>query len=160
MKTYVFVAIILCLGAVLVACSTPSPTVAPTATSGGMPASGPTDANVPALHKTWQWQKRVILDSGTEEQIDDPTKYTLTFNADGTYAFQADCNQGSGTYVADETGAIRMEAGPMTLAECGESSRSQDVTNMMYAVQDYRLEDNGATLVLVWPAGGPEDYYK
>jgi heat shock protein HslJ len=97
--------------------------------------------------------------SGAEEQIDDPSKYTLTFKADGAYAFQADCNQGSGTYVADDRGAIRLEAGPVTLAECGEASRSQDVMNIMYAVQDYRLEDNGATLVLVWPAGGPEDYY-
>jgi hypothetical protein len=31
---------------------------------------------------------------------------------------------------------------------------------MMQAVQDYRLEENGATLVMVWPAGGPEDYYR
>jgi hypothetical protein len=27
-------------------------------------------------------------------------------------------------------------------------------------VQDYRLEENGAVLVLVWPAGGPEDVYR
>ena len=159
MKTYTAIAIVFCLGALLAACATPEPTATPVPKV-DVPAGWPTDANVPALHKTWQWQKRIILDSGAEEQIDDPTKYTLTLNADGTYTFQADCNQGSGAYVADDTGAIRMEAGPVTLAECGEGSRSQDVMNMMYAVQDYRLEDNGATLVLVWPAGGPEDYYK
>ena len=31
---------------------------------------------------------------------------------------------------------------------------------MMQAVQDYRLEEEGAVLVLVWPAGGPEDVYR
>jgi heat shock protein HslJ len=142
----------------IVACggeATPTPTA-----SSGMPSNQPSDANVPALHKTWQWERRVILDSGQEERIDAPAKYTLTFNADGSYNFQADCNQGSGTYVADDKGAIRLQAGPVTLAECGSGSRYQDVINMMQAVQDYRLEENGALLVMVWPAGGPEDSYR
>jgi heat shock protein HslJ len=132
----------------------------PTPTSSGIPSNQPTDANVPALHKTWGWEKRVNPSTGTEEQISDPIKYTLTLNADGTYQFQADCNQGSGTYVADAKGAIRLQAGPVTLAECGSGSRYQDVINMMQAVQDYRLEENGAVLVMVWPAGGPEDSYR
>ena len=158
MRNLCIIASLLSLVVILVACTTAEPTATPTAV--GMPSSGPTGANVPALHKTWQWQKRVILDSGTEEQIADPSKYTLTFKSDGNYTFQADCNQGSGTYVADDRGAIRLQAGPVTLAECGEGSRYQDILNMMYAVQDYRLEESGAVLVMVWPAGGPEDYYR
>ena len=158
MRTYTLFFVLVGLGAILVACATPAPTATPT--SAGIPSGAPTGAHVPALHGTWQWYKRVDPSTGAEEQIDDPSKYVLTYSADGTYEFQADCNQGSGTYVADDRGAIRMEAGPVTLAECGEGSRSQDVMNMMYAVQDYRLEDNGAILVLVWPAGGPEDTYK
>jgi heat shock protein HslJ len=150
----IFVALILTM---VVACSG---NTTPTATSGGMPSSGPTDANVPALHRTWQWEVRVNPSSGAEEKIDDPSKYTLSFKADGTYQFQADCNQGSGTYGADDKGAIRMEVGPVTLAECGSGSRYQEVINMMQAVQDYRLDENGAVLVLVWPAGGPEDNYR
>jgi hypothetical protein len=124
----------------------------PTPTSSSIPSNQPTDANVPALHKTWGWEKRVNPSTGAEEQIDDPTKYTLTL--------QADCNQGSGTYVANAKGAIRLQAGPVTLLECGSGSRYQDVINMMQAVQDYRLEENGAVLVMVWPAGGPEDRYR
>jgi hypothetical protein len=53
-----------------------------------------------------------------------------------------------------------MQAGPMTMAECGEDSRYQDMLSMMQAVQDYRLEDNGKLLVMVWPAGGPEDRFR
>jgi heat shock protein HslJ len=158
MKNYMYLVSVLSLAVMLVACATPGPTATPTAA--GIRSSGPTGADVPALHKTWQWQKRIILDSGEEVQIDDPSRYTLTFKADGTYEFQADCNKGSGSYVADEKGAIRMEAGPVTLGECSEGSRYQEVMNMMYAVQDYRLEEDGATLVLVWPAGGPEDYFR
>jgi heat shock protein HslJ len=157
-KTYTIIALFLGLAVLLSACASPVPTATPT--SGGMPSGGPTDANVPALHRTWQWNKRVTPSSGAEEAIDDPSKYVLTFKADGNYDFQADCNKGSGTYVADGKGAIRLTAGPVTMAACGEGSRDQDFMNMMYAVQDYRLEDNGATLVMVWPAGGPEDVYK
>jgi heat shock protein HslJ len=153
----------------LVACGAPTPTSPPsstpepesTATAAPSIPSGQTPgANVPALHdKVWRWKRRVVLDSGKEEPIGDPAKYTLTFKSDGTYQFLADCNRGSGTYTADEKGAIRMEAGPITRAECGPESRDQDVLNMMQAVQDYRLEEDGVVLAMVWPAGGPEDYY-
>lgn len=153
-KIFLFIFVTL-IPALIVACGGEA-----TPTSGGIPSYQPSDANVPALHKTWQWERRVVLDSGQEERISDPTKYTLTFSADGSYQFQADCNSGGGSYVADERGAIRLQPGPVTLAECGPGSRYQDMMNMMQAVQDYRLEDNGAVLLMVWPAGGPEDYYR
>jgi heat shock protein HslJ len=119
------------------------------------PAATPT-----ALHKTWQWQKRVNPADGSETAVNNPASYTLTFNPDGTYQFRVDCNSGSGSYTANESGAIRFQPGPVTLAECGPDSRYNDMLNMMQAVQDYRLEENGAVLVLVWPAGGPEDVYR
>jgi heat shock protein HslJ len=117
-------------------------------------------ANVPALHKTWQWEKQRDPNTGSETPISNPANYTLTFNPDGTYQFRADCNQGSGGYTADETGAIRFQPGPVTLAECGPDSRYQDMLNMMQSVQNYRLEENGMVLVLSWPAAGPMDYYR
>jgi heat shock protein HslJ len=118
------------------------------------------EANVPALHKTWQWEKQRDPNSGSETAISNPASYTLTLNPDATYQFQADCNQGSGSYTADEAGHIRFYPGPVTLAECGPDSRSQDMLNMMQAVQNYRLEENDAVLVLSWPAAGPMDYYR
>jgi heat shock protein HslJ/uncharacterized protein YraI len=111
-------------------------------------------------NKMWSWERRIIPDSGTEEAISDPTSYTLTFNPDDTFAFQADCNVGGGTYSADEQGAIQFELGPITLAECGPESRYQDMIDMLGAVQDYRFEENGDVLVLVWPADGPQDYFR
>jgi heat shock protein HslJ len=129
-------------------------------TAGSQAGGEGTGANVPALHKTWQWEKQRDPNTGSEMTISNPANYTLTFNADGTYQFRADCNQGSGSYTADETGAIRFQPGPVTLAECGPDSRYQDMLNMMQSVQNYRLEENEAVLVLSWPAGGPMDYYR
>lgn len=154
-KTTLFI-IFIGLLLMLPACSNQA---APTPAAEELPSNVTTNANIPALHRTWQWQRRVVLDSGQEEQIDNPARYTLTFKTDGTYQFQADCNSGNGTYVADETGGIRLTAGPVTLAECGAESRYQTMLGMMQAVQDYRLEDNDAVLVMVWPAAGPEDYF-
>jgi polar amino acid transport system substrate-binding protein len=128
-------------------------------------AVAPTTAagvNAPALqNRVWQWERRAASDgSGEEVIINNPSAYTLAFSPDGSYQFQADCNRGSGTYTADDKGAIRMEAGPVTLAECGPESRYQDMLNMMGAVQDYQIEGNGEVLVMIWPAGGPRDYYR
>ena len=131
----------------------PTPTPAQPETSGAVDA--PTIQNI-----TWTWVDRTNPSDGSSETIDSPASYTLLFQADGSYQFQADCNSGSGTYTADQPGAIRMTAGPMTLAECSEGSCGQDMLDMMQAVQDYRVEENGSKLVLVWPAGGAEDGYR
>ncbi len=130
-------------------------TPSPSEPEGGAGVDAPAIQNI-----TWIWVDRSDASTGVSEAIADPAQYTLFFQPDGTYQFQADCNSGAGTYTADQSGAIRMTAGPMTMAECGESSRSLDLVNMMQAVQDYRLEEDGGMLILVWPAGGPEDGYR
>ncbi len=49
---------------------------------------------------TWQLQE-ISRGSGSVSPVADPTKYTLTLNADGTVAIVADCNTGAGTYEVD-----------------------------------------------------------
>jgi heat shock protein HslJ/uncharacterized protein YraI len=111
-------------------------------------------------NKLWLWERHFIPDTNSEERIDDPTSYSLVFNPDDTFEFKADCNLGSGTYTADEQGQIRFESGPVTLAECGPDSRYQDMIDMLASVQDYRFEEDQEVLVLIWPAGGPVDYFR
>lgn len=108
----------------------------------------------------WGWERHFIPETNLEERIEDPASYTLTFNADDTFEFKADCNLGSGNYTADELGQIQFELGPVTLAECGPESRYQDMIDMLAAVEGYSFEENGEVLVLVWPAGGPMDYFR
>ena len=112
------------------------------------------------LDKLWTWERHFIQETNLEERIEDPDSYTLTFNPDDTYAFQADCNLGSGGYTATETGQIQFEAGPLSLAECGPDSRYQDMLTALGAAQEYKFEENGQVLVLVQPDGGPMDYFR
>ena len=110
--------------------------------------------------KLWGWERHFDPQVNSEERIDDPASYTLTFNADDTFQFKADCNVGSGNYSADERGHIQFEPGPVTLAECGPESRYQEMLDMLGAVQEYRFEEDGEVLVLVMPADGPFDYFR
>ena len=112
------------------------------------------------LDKLWTWERHFIPETNLEERIDDPSSYTLTFNPDDTYAFQADCNLGSGSFTATETGQIQFEAGPLTLAECGPDSHYQEMLNTLGSAQEYKFEENGEVLVLIQPDGGPMDYYR
>ncbi len=48
----------------------------------------------------WQWTGTAYGD-GSTLTVDDPTRYTLLLQVDGTLQVQADCNQGAGSYVVD-----------------------------------------------------------
>ena len=54
----------------------------------------------------------------------DQSKLTITFNTDGSYNAEADCNQLSGTYTTTGTGGISIELGAITMAMCPEDSLS------------------------------------
>ena len=64
-------------------------------------------ASPATLHQTWQWEKQRDPNTGNETVINNLANYTLTFNPNENYQFQADYNSGSGSYTADEAGPIR-----------------------------------------------------
>jgi heat shock protein HslJ/uncharacterized protein YraI len=110
--------------------------------------------------KLWAWERHYVPETNLEERIDDPVSYTLTFNADATLNFKADCNMGIGSYTANENGQIQMELGPLTLAECDPDSHYQEMLDMIVGVQEYRFEEDGEVLVLIWPNGSPMEYFR
>ncbi len=69
---------------------------------------------------TWQWVQTLAPDE-TIVAVD-PARYTITFNEDGTYAMQVDCNSGGGGYTVDGQ-AISIEPGMMTLMGCPEDTQ-------------------------------------
>ena len=71
----------------------------------------------------WMWQS--VTDQTTSETTDvpSPANYTITFNEDGTFNGQADCNSIAGTW-SQENG-FSITVGPSTLAFCGEASLDQ-----------------------------------
>jgi len=101
---------------------------------------------------TWNWER---FDDNADQNnfvVDDPTLYTFTLNADGTYAVKADCNLASGSYVL-EGSSLKFEAGPTTLAECGpDSLYNTFLMDLGYAVT-YVIDGNQLHLNLWADAG-------
>ncbi len=106
-------------------------------------------------NKTWQWTGTLDA-SGQESPVERSADYTVYFHEDGSFNFQADCNNGGGIYTFQGgfTGQISMQVGPMTRAACPEDSRSDEMVNNFFSIQDFKLLPGGLTLELELPAGG------
>lgn len=105
------------------------------------------------------WRLVGQLDAnGEETQLADvdPQSYTVVFNPDGVLNFQADCNSGSANYTANGgmIGSLVVEPGPVTLAECGPSSYSNQMIVAVTGAQEYRVRPGGNLLELVNPDSG------
>jgi heat shock protein HslJ len=111
---------------------------------GGEPGS-------PLVGRTWTWQ-RFLSGDGSEIEVDDPARYTLTLGPDGVYQVKADCNLSSGAYTLAD-GSLLLEPGPTTLAECGPDSLSDRYLTLLGHVRTYVLEGEQLYLDL-WADGG------
>ena len=99
---------------------------------------------------------------------DDPDKYTLTFNADGTLAARLDCNRGMGPWrneiVEPSGGSLAMGPLAVTKALCPPPSIGEALASKLGAVRAFIIEDgrmhmalaaNGG--ILVWePVASPQ----
>ena len=70
---------------------------------------------------TWEWTEFTTMLGTTA--VADPTRYTITFNDDGTANIKADCNTVLATYTSDDTGALPLTLGPSTLVACPPDSQ-------------------------------------
>jgi heat shock protein HslJ len=80
----------------------------------------------------WQWQSVTNQSAGETTNVPNPENYTITFNEDGTFAGQADCNSIAGTW-SQENG-FSITVGPSTLAFCGEASLDQQYVTLLDSV--------------------------
>ena len=71
----------------------------------------------------WQWQSVTNQTTNDTTTVPNPENYTITFNEDGTFEGQADCNSIAGSWSQDNGFSITV--GPSTLAFCGEASLDQ-----------------------------------
>jgi uncharacterized lipoprotein YbaY len=88
----------------------------------------------------WNWTEFSDPVQGTVA-IEDPSLYTVEFMEDGTVDIKADCNNGSGSFVADEDGAIDITVGAVTLALCEEDSLSDQFIQYLDAAVIYFFEE-------------------
>ena len=90
---------------------------------------------------------------GTVLTPDDGSKYTLTFNPDGSLAARIDCNRGSGTWKSEAPS--RLELGPMALtrAACPPESLHDRIVKHLPYVRSYMIKDGHLFLSLMADGG-------
>lgn len=108
----------------------------------------------------WEWEtlkvktgydneaQRPIQETTT---IPNPENYTLILREDGSFSGKADCNEISGTYLAN--GGYSFTLGPSTMASCGEVSLDQQYLDLLSRV-DAGGPDGAGGFALETPAGG------
>ena len=99
---------------------------------------------------TWEWSELVETEPAAQSVVPDPENYTLLLRPDGTVRIRADCNAVGGSYTLGG-GALAIELGPTTLAECAEGSLDRQYLGLLATVEGYSLEDGQLVLTL---AGG------
>ena len=77
--------------------------------------------------------------------VNDPTRYTVLFNTDGSANIKADCNQVNTTYTSDGS-SISIAPGASTLAACPEDTLDQLYLGQLAAAAIYTFE--GADLLI------------
>ena len=132
---------------VIVAACVPPPPAQPAAPTSAPPTEAPVDKPAPVPPPTdelrmlransWQWI--AYEDTAGRVEIEDPASYRATFNTDASLAIAADCNNAAGSYQG-EGGDLTIEIGPVTLAACGQESRSQQFIELLAAAVRYTFE--------------------
>ncbi len=79
---------------------------------------------------------------------EDQSRYTITFNEDGTAAIKADCNNVAATYTTEETN-ISIVPGPSTLVACPDDSLSDKFVAGLSSATTYNIRPSGLTLYIL-----------
>ena len=112
-----------CVAATLVACAS-------TGKSGGGTLAG----------TSWQLV-RFQGGDGAVLTPDDPSKYTLTFNADGSVQARFDCNSGRGIYTLNPPSGLEFGTVVMSRTECPPPSLYGDLARRWSYIRSYVIRD-------------------
>jgi heat shock protein HslJ len=113
-----------------------------TAPAGSLPES--------VLGTTWEWVGTVTpVERFT---VGDPSRYTITLNADGSVAALFDCNRGRGSYEASEH---RIQFGPFasTRMACPEDTQDFQFISQLERVTSYFVQDGQLFLEAPYDSG-------
>lgn len=103
---------------------------------------------------TWLWVS--FTDPLEQTTIDDPSRYTVTFDeadeGSGQAAIKADCNDVAASYMVDGS-SISIEAGPSTLAACPEDSLDQQFLSSLSSAVIFFFEEGDLFMDLMADAG-------
>jgi len=104
----------------------------------------PDPANPTATLAGSRWQLIAIEsmdDRQTVYRVPDPSRYTLSFGADGQASFRLDCNQASAPWTGgrNTSGELRFGAFTMTRAVCPPPSMDRTVVRALPDVNAFRI---------------------
>ncbi len=99
------------------------------------------------------WQLTGITKVDGNITINDPTRYTISFNADGTANLQSDCNVGGATYTIGEGNALTVTPGVSTMAFCGLGSFDQVFLGGLTNAMGYRIEEGNLLIDMLYESG-------
>ena len=116
------------------------------------PGKGETTAPAGGLVGT-KWQLTLISKPDGNITINDPSRFTVTFNADGSANVQADCNVVIATYTTGEGNALTITPGPSTMAFCGASSFDQIFLGGLTNAMSYRMESGNLVIDMLYESG-------
>jgi heat shock protein HslJ len=98
--------------------------------------------------QTWHLTSITSVQRQEIVPAEDMVSYTITFNDDGTWDGQADCNQISGTYTIEGEAILTITLGPSTMAACPEDSLSERYVEALVTTTTYSIAENQMTLTL------------
>ena len=129
-----------------------APVEAPAATEAAAPSAPGDD---PALLQSgllgqWQWVSFQGMDDSTVD-VEDPSKYTLTFRTDGITAV-ADCNRGTAGFTLDGA-SISFSPIAATQAMCPGESMGETYLRYLGDVRSWVIEDGELHLSLMMDGG-------
>lgn len=114
--------------------------------------------NVPVVHASslnatltstpWEWVSTTDAAQGTVA-VNDPSRYVILFNEDGTAYIKADCNNVQATYTTDGSN-ISIAPGPSTMMACPPDSVDGVFLQQLSAAAIYFI--NGGSLYMDLPA--------
>jgi heat shock protein HslJ len=105
----------------------------------------------PLVGVSWSWERFVDPVAGGLD-IPDPSRYTVRFDAEGVVHVQADCNEGSGSYMILQN-EVTVRILRTTERDCGETSLSDEFIDNVNSASSFRLVDDRLLLSLRWDTG-------
>ena len=84
---------------------------------------------------------------------DDKSKYTLAFNADGSFSARIDCNRGRGTWKSERKGQVELCLMALTRAMCPPGSLHDQLARHWPYIRSYLIRDGRLFLALMADGG-------
>jgi heat shock protein HslJ len=151
--------IILLIGGATVGCgSEEEEAVESTAIESSVEES-PVISNNPLANTSWRLAEIQSMDDATgTTRPDDPAKYTMRLNSDGTVNMVLNCNRANGSYTIEPSSDPsngRFEFGPlaMTRALCPPPSLDGEIAAQAQWIRGYLLKDGNLYLSLMADGG-------